>query len=125
MNLEEGTLVARTVRQPCLYVNALHSQAVDKLGKDIRVAGRDPSGMVQAVERTRDPFAIGVQWHPEHLFYRPAHRRLFKALVAAARARQSRDAQLGAAKEAAEADFAPQRLGQILSSFLTMREGTR
>ena len=108
VNLEKGSLVARTIRKQCLYVNALHSQAVDKVGQDIRVAGRDPSGMVQAIERTRDPFAIGVQWHPEHLFYRPAHRRLFKSLVAAARARMARAAQLGAAEEAADADFAPQ-----------------
>ena len=108
VNLEKGSLVARTIRKQCLYVNALHSQAVDKVGQDIRVAGRDPSGMVQAIERTRDPFAIGVQWHPEHLFYRPAHRRLFKSLVAAARARMARAAQLGAAEEAADSDFAPQ-----------------
>ncbi|MEY8838777.1 gamma-glutamyl-gamma-aminobutyrate hydrolase family protein, partial [Cribrihabitans sp. XS_ASV171] len=40
----------------------------------------------QAIERIADPFALGVQWHPEHLFYARAHRALFRALVDAARA---------------------------------------
>lgn len=42
--------------------------------------------MIRAVERVEDPFALGVQWHPEHLFYARRQRLLFKALVAAARA---------------------------------------
>ncbi|MEL6619030.1 MAG: gamma-glutamyl-gamma-aminobutyrate hydrolase family protein [Pseudomonadota bacterium] len=72
-----------------LNVNALHTQAVDGLGADIAVAARDAGGMVQAIERTSDPFAVGVQWHPEHIFYRAGHRRLFQALVTAARAARS------------------------------------
>jgi putative glutamine amidotransferase len=69
-----------------MKVNALHSQSVDRLGHGLRVAARDEGGMIQAVERTCDPFALGVQWHPEHLFYAHRQRALFKALVAAARA---------------------------------------
>jgi putative glutamine amidotransferase len=69
-----------------MKVNALHSQSVDRLGRGLRVAARDEGGMIQAVERIRDPFALGVQWHPEHLFYAHRQRALFRALVAAARA---------------------------------------
>jgi putative glutamine amidotransferase len=69
-----------------MKVNALHSQSVDRLGQGVRVAARDEGGMIQAIERIRDPFALGVQWHPEHLFYAHRQRALFKALVAAARA---------------------------------------
>jgi putative glutamine amidotransferase len=60
------------------------------------VAARDSGGMVQAVERVRDPFAIGVQWHPEHLFYARRQRRLFAALVAAAGACHEARSQVGA-----------------------------
>ena len=77
-----------------MKVNALHSQAVDTLGRGLRVAARDAGGMVQAIERVRDPFAIGVQWHPEHLFYARRQQGLFRALVSAARARQQHQAQL-------------------------------
>ena len=88
VTLEKGSLVAETTQVECVDVNALHTQAVDKLGDCLKVVGRDEGGMVQAIERDCDPFALGVQWHPEHLFYRKAQRRIFGALVAAARARQ-------------------------------------
>ena len=68
-----------------MRVNALHSQSVFRLGEGLRVAARDEGGMVQAVERVGEPFAIGVQWHPEHLIYARRQRALFAALVAAAR----------------------------------------
>lgn len=103
--IEQGTLLARSAKRPCLYVNALHTQAVDRLGQGLRVAARDTGGMVQAIERLSDPFAVGVQWHPEHLFYRRAHRRIFRSLVAAAQAYRDNRAQLEAV--ASEAHAAP------------------
>lgn len=69
-----------------MWVNALHTQAVDTLGDGLRMSARDSAGMVQAIERVRDPFALGVQWHPEHLFYAHRQRAIFKALANAARA---------------------------------------
>jgi putative glutamine amidotransferase len=41
--------------------------------------------MVQAVERMSDPFALGVQWHPEYLIQISRQRNIFKQLVNAAR----------------------------------------
>lgn len=69
-----------------MKVNALHSQAVDQLGRGLRIAARDSGGMIQAIERVTDPFALGVQWHPEHLIYAHRQRAIFRALVGAARA---------------------------------------
>ncbi len=108
VQIDEETLLARSAKATCLYVNALHSQAVDVVGDGLRVAARDEGGMVQAIERITDPFALGVQWHPEHLVYRRAHRRLFRSLVAAARAGRTTggDAQLAAAREEARQDDA-------------------
>ena len=79
-------LAAHTDTHP-MKVNALHSQAVSTLGRGLRVAARDTGGMIQAIERYEEPFALGVQWHPEHLFYARRQRAIFRALVAAARAR--------------------------------------
>ena len=83
-----------------MKVNALHSQAVQTLGDDLRVAARDSGGMIQAIERVSDPFALGVQWHPEHLFYAHRQRAIFRALVAAARAGMESDPQIEAASRA-------------------------
>jgi len=83
------TLLAQVSGTEAMRVNALHTQAVDRLGSGLRVAARDAGGMVQAVERTVPPFALGVQWHPEHLFYARRQRALFAALVAAAAAERT------------------------------------
>jgi putative glutamine amidotransferase len=77
-----------------MRVNALHSQAVDRLGQGLRVAARDSGGMIQGVERMVEPFALGVQWHPEHLFYARRQRALFRALVAAAGACRRQERQI-------------------------------
>ncbi|TDX33931.1 gamma-glutamyl-gamma-aminobutyrate hydrolase family protein [Rhodovulum visakhapatnamense] len=81
-----GTRLAQIAGPRPMRVNALHSQAVARLGEHLEVAARDRGGMIQAVERRRDPFALGVQWHPEHLFYARRQRAIFAALVAAASA---------------------------------------
>lgn len=49
-----------------LRVNSDHHQAVNQLGKRLRVAARAPDGVIEAIEST-DPnwFCVGVQWHPE------------------------------------------------------------
>ncbi|MEL6608494.1 MAG: gamma-glutamyl-gamma-aminobutyrate hydrolase family protein [Pseudomonadota bacterium] len=87
-----GTRLSLLAGDLPMSVNALHSQAVDRLGDGLRVAARSDAGMVQAIERVEDPFMLGVQWHPEHLFYARRHRRLFEGLVEAAEAyRAGRD----------------------------------
>jgi putative glutamine amidotransferase len=49
-----------------LRVNSTHHQAVNQLGKKMRVAAKAPDGVIEALEST-DPnwFCVGVQWHPE------------------------------------------------------------
>lgn len=96
VSIEAGTRLADTVGRMPLRVNALHRQSVAQLGVSLQVAARDSAGMVQAIERTRDPFAIGVQWHPEHIFFVKRHRMLFRALVDAAGARRAGRGQLDA-----------------------------
>lgn len=93
------TLLARICGSAPMRVNALHTQAVQALGAGLRVAARDTHGMIQAIERRADPFAVGVQWHPEHLFYARRQRLLFRALVAAAGAYRDARAQVDAALE--------------------------
>ena len=79
--------LGQALRIETIRVNSLHKQAVDRLGEGLTVAARDRHGMVQAVEDSRAVFRVGVQWHPELLFYRVHHRRLFAAFVTAARDR--------------------------------------
>ncbi|MGZ5283421.1 MAG: gamma-glutamyl-gamma-aminobutyrate hydrolase family protein [Bacteroidia bacterium] len=70
-----------------IVVNALHSQAVKKPGKNIVIVGREPSQVVQAIESTAHEFLIGVQWHPEYLVRIKSQRQLFSSLVSCAKAK--------------------------------------
>jgi putative glutamine amidotransferase len=79
--LEEKSLVARVCSRKKLRVNSLHHQAIRESGKGLQVVGRDLDGIIQAVEAGDGQKIIGVQWHPEYLFYLPAQLALFKWLV--------------------------------------------
>lgn len=62
-------------------INSLHHQAIDRLGRGLRVSARDLDAFVQAVESDDDRLILGVQWHPEYLPYLGYQRRLFRYLV--------------------------------------------
>ena len=83
---QAGTCLAELLG-PERRVNALHHQAIDRLGQGLRVAARDRNQIIQAVEHESLPFVLGVQWHPEYLPQLPRQRAIFGALVERARAR--------------------------------------
>ena len=83
--VEAGTALSRLLERPRVRINSLHNQGIDRLGRGLIVAGRDLDGIVQAVEAPGQACLFGVQWHPEFLLYQRGQRRLFQALVAAAR----------------------------------------
>jgi putative glutamine amidotransferase len=64
-------------------VNSIHHQAVNRLGKGLRVVAKEDNGLVQAIEAedgVAHPFLIGVQWHPELMQHVASARRLFRRL---------------------------------------------
>jgi len=73
-------------------VNALHNQSINQLGADIVVSAREPSGVVQAIEKGDHRFFIGVQWHPEYMPQSKTQQALFRGLVHSTRLNQAADA---------------------------------
>ncbi len=61
-------------------INSLHHQAVRQLGSGLTVAAYDLDHFVQAIESHKHTL-LGVQWHPEYLWYLPSQLRLFRWLV--------------------------------------------
>jgi putative glutamine amidotransferase len=87
VDVTPGSRLGSVVRRCGLdRVNALHRQAIDRLGRGLRVAARDRNGIVQAIEHPDRPFVLGVQWHPEYLPQLPSQRALFDAFVRTAKA---------------------------------------
>jgi putative glutamine amidotransferase len=72
-----------------ITVNSLHSQGVERLGRDLVVEARAPDGVIEAFRVAQAPrFAVAVQWHPEwQVMSNSFSRALFAAFGAASRER--------------------------------------
>jgi len=73
-----GSLVGEKVSNAALY----HHQAIDELGKGLKVTAKSEDGIIEAVELTDHPFGVAVQWHPEQTL---DDLRIFEGLIEAAR----------------------------------------
>jgi putative glutamine amidotransferase len=91
---EPGSFLAAITKAGDLRCSSHHHQGIDRVGDGLRVSGRSPDGLVEALELdvggaddpTTEPWVVGVQWHPEDTAAAdPAQQGLFDALVASAR----------------------------------------
>lgn len=76
-------------------VNSIHHQAVNRVGKNLRIVAKEENGLIQAIETVPEggdfgepgaetQFVTGVQWHPELMLHAASARQLFRAVVRAA-----------------------------------------
>jgi putative glutamine amidotransferase len=86
VDVRDGSALAEVLGRGQLMVNSTHHQAVAHLGPTLRVSASAPDGVVEAIESTEHPFALGVQWHPELMLESmPLQLGLYRALVQKAR----------------------------------------
>ncbi|HKL19737.1 MAG TPA: gamma-glutamyl-gamma-aminobutyrate hydrolase family protein, partial [Halalkalibaculum sp.] len=85
VEIKSGSRLEGVLNTSGLWVNALHHQAVDRIGESLEIVAREDTGLAQAIENPDYPFLIGVQWHPEYMPQIPRQRALFKALVESAK----------------------------------------
>ncbi len=68
-----------------LMVNSLHHQSVKQVAQGLKVVGRSPDGVVEALESDNHRWVASIQWHPEELWRQHSSAaNLFKAFVEAA-----------------------------------------
>jgi putative glutamine amidotransferase len=100
VTLEPASHLAALTPSGELVCSSHHHQGIDRVGERLRVAGRSPDGLVEAIEldaeptdeHLPEPWIVGVQWHPEETASSdPAQRSLFEALVLRARLRGQDD----------------------------------
>jgi putative glutamine amidotransferase len=87
LELEPDSWLAGHLDADALLANTMHHQAVKDVAPGLRVVGRAPDGVIEAVEGTGEHFVVGVQCHPEHLWRHaePRWLRFFEGFVAACR----------------------------------------
>ena len=89
VTLTTGGMLRALAGTERIRVNSLHSQGIERLGRDLVVEARAPDGVVEAFRVEQAPrFAVAVQWHPEwQVMSNSFSRALFAAFGAASRER--------------------------------------
>ena len=85
--VDTASQLGRAIGRPAVSVNTYHKQAVDRLGRGLRVIATAPDGTIEGFEDPSLPLFAAVQWHPERLVDEPEHLGPFKLLVEKAQAR--------------------------------------
>ncbi len=85
ISIKDGTLlfsIFEAVKE--ISVISAHHQAVKSTGNGLDVSAVSPDGVIEAIEMSKYPFLLGVQWHPERDLDDEYSGRLFTAFVKAA-----------------------------------------
>jgi putative glutamine amidotransferase len=78
----EDSLLFDIVKEKTIGTNSMHHQSVKTLAEGWKVCAKAPDGTIEAIELPEYSFAMGFQWHPEHLFDTDEKARLlFKKFV--------------------------------------------
>lgn len=84
VKLDTTSQLGKAINNPNPSVNTYHKQAVNKLGRGLKVIATAPDGVIEAFEDPTFPLFAAVQWHPERLIDEAEHLAPFKLLVAKA-----------------------------------------
>jgi putative glutamine amidotransferase len=92
VELAPATRLRAAIGAGSLSVNSGHHQAIHTVSARLKPVAWASDGVIEAAESPDRTWIVGVQWHPEMLYAEHVeHRRLFEALVQAAReSRRSR-----------------------------------
>ena len=69
INIKGNTLLYSIINTNKLKVNSRHKYRIDKVNKFI-VSAKADDNIIEAIELPNKLFVLGVQWHPEKLYYK-------------------------------------------------------
>ncbi len=85
VQIKIDTLLEQILGPGEIRVNSFHHQAIKELAPGFRIAAKCSDGIIEAVESASHRFAVGVQWHPEHMVeHYPMQLEIFKSFIKAA-----------------------------------------
>jgi putative glutamine amidotransferase len=85
VDIMEGTMLSRILGAPRIRVRSAHHQSVKNPGRGLHLSAVARDRVIEALEPRTNQFLIAVQWHPEKTPNDRYSRKLFEALVSAAK----------------------------------------
>jgi putative glutamine amidotransferase len=84
IQVEKDSLLYQVLGSDQIRVNSMHHQAVRDYPSDVLITARAQDQIVEALESSKYPNVLGVQWHPECMFREHDHaQKIFNWLVEA------------------------------------------
>lgn len=81
VHIEPNTLLHSLIGEEYSRVNSMHTQAINRLGRGLKIAAHESNSIVQAVEDPTRKMFLAVQFHPEYMIYARRYRNLFRQLI--------------------------------------------
>jgi putative glutamine amidotransferase len=82
ITLDTSSQLGKAIGKSEVSVNTYHKQAVNQIGRGLKIIATAPDGVIEAFEDPTFPLFAAVQWHPERLVDEAEHLAPFKLLVA-------------------------------------------
>ncbi len=70
VEIEENSHLEKIFSDKIIMTNSLHHQSLERVGKGLTVVAKASDGIVEGVEDKDKNFLLGVQWHPEMMYYK-------------------------------------------------------
>ncbi len=83
VRIEPGSSLAELLDAQEAMVYSNHYQAVDKLGRKLKVIAHAEDGVIEALESVNGRFGLFVQWHPEKMEDTEHRNAIYGALIRA------------------------------------------
>ena len=68
LHIIDETLLSSIITEENILVNSKHRYHVTKTNK-FKVSAYSEDGLIEAIEMPNKKFVLGVQWHPEKMYY--------------------------------------------------------
>ena len=81
VKVDTNSALGQAIGKSEVSVNTYHKQAVNRIGRGLKVIATAPDGVIEGFEDPTMPLFAAVQWHPERLIDEPEHLAPFKLLV--------------------------------------------
>ncbi len=70
VNVKKESHIEKAFNKNMLKTNSLHHQAIEEVGDELTVTAKSSDGIVEGIEDENKDFLVGVQWHPEMMYFK-------------------------------------------------------